>query len=120
MDRTSPGSPATGSVVSKITVIPYSFKHFVEKRFTCFYSSHQFVSPSSKEGCGSLDQRSTSGSLPSPNQRSARGCGSLGHEQPRHERGFYCSGECFNHLPPTNDRRHSDDACSAAGATNRA
>ena len=36
---------------------------------------------------------------------------------PRHERGFYCSGECFKQLPITNDPRHSDDAGSLARAT---
>ena len=29
---------------------------------------------------------------------------------PRHERGFYCSGECFKQLLLTNDPRHTDDA----------
>ena len=29
---------------------------------------------------------------------------------------FYCSGECFKQLPPTNDHRHSDDSGSTARA----
>ena len=36
---------------------------------------------------------------------------------PRHERGFYCSGECFRQSLLTNDTRHTDNAGPAVGAT---
>ena len=38
------------------------------------------------------------------------------NSMPRHERGFYNSGECFKQLPLANGTRHSDDVGSASGA----
>ena len=75
----------------------------------CFFDTHQLYDKMLVQS-----RLLPIGLLPSPNQRSGRGWGFIGHEPLATNGVLFGCGECFKQLPPNHDSRNTDDAGSAA------